>query len=143
MLLPAVISSRNYLYILANIRHMQISLTHDANADKLRSSSLTGGSLCLQGGSCYAQTWHLQSELINSYTQHFSTVFPRLILCCGACACDHAVQNQRICDIPVIMNSPMSSEPVSSDRESLLLCLYKGSDHSFSRADSVRKFAAL
>lgn len=104
--LSAVISSRNYLYILPNISHMQISLTQDANAGKLRSFSLTGGSLCLQGWSCYAQTLHLQSKLIDSYTLH--------LLCLWWC--------QRIRDIPVIIAQCHRSQPHLM-WGSLLLCL--------------------
>lgn len=85
---------------------MQISLTQDANAGKLRSFSLTGGSLCLQGWSCYAQTLHLQSKLIDSYTLH--------LLCLWWC--------QRICDIPVIIAQCHRSQPHLM-WGSLLLCL--------------------
>lgn len=50
MLLSAVISPKNYLFILANTTHMQISRTQDANAGKLRSPSLTVGRQPLPSG---------------------------------------------------------------------------------------------
>lgn len=49
---------------------------------------------------------------------------------------------QKICDIPVIITQYHLSQP-HLIWESLLLCRYKESDHSFFSAHSVRKFVAL
>lgn len=98
------------------------------------------GSLCLQGWSCYAQTWHVQSELINSYTLYFNTVSPQIILYCGAQACDDAIQNQSIWATPVIMNSPRSPEALDKGKCTALSPL--GVHHSLFNPDSIRKFVA-